>query len=161
MSPEPRGRGPRGLTYIELMSALVVLVVLAASAIPLARWNDKRRRENWLRVHLSEMRRAIDQYKKLADEGKIVMTDVEQAGYPRELDELVEGVEVGDPQSPNARTIRFLGRIPVDPFTGDATWGLRSYQDEWDSRSWGGENVYDVYSLAPGRALDGTYYRDW
>jgi general secretion pathway protein G len=74
---------------------------------------------------------------------------------------MVEGVQVGDPNSPETSTIQFLLRIPVDPISGLQEWGLRSYQDDWDSRSWGGENVYDVYSLAPGRALDGTDYSDW
>jgi general secretion pathway protein G len=107
------------------------------------------------------MRDAIDQYKKYSDEGLLVQTDVDQLGWPRSLDEMVEGVEVGDPQSPQRRKIRFLTRIPVDPMTGLPEWGMRSYQDDWDSEGWGGENVYDVYSTAPGRALDGTYYRDW
>ena len=150
-----------GLTFIELLIAVTVLLVVAGAALPLARWNEKRRREVELRGYLQMMRDAIDQYKKYSAEGLIQQTDVDQMGYPRTLDELVEGVEVGDPQSPESKTVKFLSRILVDPFTGEAEWGLRSYQDDWDSDSWGGENVYDVYSLAPGRALDGTYYREW
>jgi len=159
-SPERLSR-QSGLSYIELMVALVVLAVLASAVIPLARWDEKRRREERLRVHLATMRQAIDEYKKYVDEGLIVQSDVEQMGYPLTLEELVEGVEVGDPNSPDSQTIRFLRKVPEDPFTGEAEWGLRSYQDDWDSNSWGGENVYDVYSLSDIRALDDTYYKDW
>lgn len=151
----------RGFTYIEMLVALAVLAVLATSLIPLARWDVKRRQEAHLRQHLRMMRDAIDLYKKSVDDGLIVMEDVEQMGYPLSLEELVEGVEVGDPRSPNARTIQFLHKVPVDPFTEQAEWGLRSYQDEWDSTSWGGENIYDVYSLSTLRALNDTYYQDW
>ena len=155
------GRSQRGLSYIELLVAMVVLAILASAAIPLARWDEKRRREARLRVSLKMMRSAIDQYKKYADEGLIVASDVEQMGYPLTLEDLVEGVDVGARDAPDSRTIRFLTRIPVDPFTEEAEWGLRSYQDDWDSDSWGGENVYDVYSLSRMRALDNTEYRDW
>jgi general secretion pathway protein G len=151
----------KGLTTVELVAAVGVLLVLMSVAIPLMRWDEKRRRENELRIELRMMREAIDQYKKKVDEGKIQQKDVDQRGYPRDLDELVEGVDVGDPQGGESRKVRFLHTIPTDPFTGEAEWGLRSYQDDWDSTSWGGENVWDVYSLAPGKALDGTYYKDW
>ena len=112
---------------------------------------------------------AIDQYNKYVQEGLIVPDDVEQCAspenprtcYPQTLEDLVEGVEVGDPESLETETVIFLRRIPVDPFTGEAEWGLRSYQDDWDSKSWGGENIYDVYSLSPLKALDGTYYSEW
>ena len=157
----PGRRTARGLTYIELLVVMSVLVVLASVALPLQRWTQKRRDEVRLHTSLRMMRVAIDQYKKYSDEGQIQQKDVEQLGYPRTLDELAEGVEIGDPQSPERRTVKFLVRIPVDPFTGEAEWGLRSYQDDWDSTSWGGENVYDVYSLSRGTALDGTRYEDW
>ena len=90
-----------------------------------------------------------------------MLTDVEQMGYPKDLEELVEGVEIGDPQSPESKTMKFLREIPEDPITGIAEWGYRSYQDDWDSTDWGGENVYDVYSLSDLRALDGSYYSEW
>jgi general secretion pathway protein G len=154
-------RTESGLTYIEMYVALAVLLVLAISIIPLKRWDDRRRREAHLRRTLETVREAIDAYKKYSEEGLIVQTDVEQMGYPLSLEELVEGVEVGDPNSPDAKTVRFLRRIPVDPMTEEEEWGLRSYQDDWDSDSWGGENVYDIYSLARGTALDGTEYSDW
>jgi general secretion pathway protein G len=153
--------GQRGFSYIEMLVAVMVLAVLASVVFPLTRWDQKRRLEARLRISLETMREAIDLYKKYTDEGLIIQKDVEQLGYPLTLEELVEGVEVGDPQSPDARTIRFLQRIPVDPITGLQEWGLRSYQDDWDSESWGHENVYDVYSLSEKRALDGTYYKDW
>ena len=126
-----------------------------------ATWNEKRVMEGHLRVQLRMMRNAIDKYKKYVDEGKIVQEDVEQMGYPLTLEDLVDGVELGDAQSPDSRTVRFLHKIPVDPFTELPTWGLRSYQDDWDSTGWGGENVYDVYSLSYLRALNDTYYADW
>jgi len=154
-------RNQRGLSYIELLVALAVLMVLASAVVPLARWDQKRREETRLRVYLQTMRDAIDQYKKYTDQGMIQQSDVEQMGYPLDLEELVEGVDIGDPQSPDSKTIKFLQRIPVDPMTGEAEWGLRSYQDDWDSTNWGGENVYDVYSLSRGVALDGTYYEEW
>jgi general secretion pathway protein G len=151
----------RGLTTVELLAALGVLLVLASIAIPLKRWDEKRRREEYLRMTLQSVRDAIDQYKKMVDEGMIQQKDVDQRGYPSDLDELVDGVDVIDPTTGEKHTMRFLHRIPEDPFTGETEWGLRSYQDDWDATSWGGENVWDVYSLYEGRALDGTYYRDW
>lgn len=154
-------RGQIGLTAIELLVAATIVLVLAAVAIPLLRWDEKRRQEAQLRMSLETMRAAIDQYKRFVDEGLVVQSDVDQMGYPKDLEELVEGVEVSEPESPETRTVRFLARIPVDPFTREAEWGLRSYQDDYDSTSWGGENVYDVYSLSDVRALDGTYYKDW
>lgn len=146
---------------MEMLAALGVLMVLMSIAIPLARWDEKRRREEHLHMELRLMRDAIDQYKKLSDDGKIQQKDVDQRGYPLSLQELVDGVEVGNTQSGKSMTVHFLTRIPTDPFTGEAEWGIRSYQDDWDSTSWGGENVYDVYSLSDGKALDGTYYKDW
>jgi len=154
-------RSDRGLTYIEMLVALMVLGILATAVIPLARWDEKRRRERILKGHLAEIRSAIDRYKQLADQGLIILEDVEQMNYPRDLEELVEGVEVGDPQQATTKTVNFLRRIPEDPFTGTTEWGRRSYQDDWDSDNWGGENIYDVYSLSELQALDGTWYREW
>jgi general secretion pathway protein G len=154
-------RRQRGLTTVELLAALGVMLVLVSIAIPLKRWDEKRRREDYLRMTLSSVRDAIDQYKKMVDEGRIQQKDVDQRGYPRDLDELVEGVDVVDPATGEQHKMRFLQKVPEDPFTGEAEWGLRSYQDDWDSTSWGGENVWDIYSLSEGKALDGTYYKDW
>ena len=123
-----------------------------------------------LRTYLHQMRESIDLYKLYVDEGRIIQEDVEQWGYPVDLESLVEGATV-TPQvinrndfqgeSVEGKLVRFLLRVPVDPITGEADWGMRSYQDAWDSDGWGGENVYDVYSLSDKRALDGTYYKDW
>ena len=154
-------RRPSGLTTVELLAALGVMLVLVSVAIPLKRWDEKRRRENELRVYLHMMRDAIDLYKKASDEGRIEQKDVDQRGYPMDLDDLVDGVDVNDPLTGKSQKVRYLQRIPVDPFTGEAEWGKRSYQDDWDSHSWGGENLYDVYSLYEGKALDGTWYKDW
>ena len=156
-------RRPRqsGLTTVELLAALAVLMVLVSVAIPLARWDEKRRREVELRFELRMMRDAIDEYRKAADEGRIQQKDVDQRHLPLDLDELVEGVDVVDPATGTTHKVHYLQRIPVDPFTVEAEWGKRSYQDDWDATSWGGENVYDVYSLFEGKALDGTYYKDW
>ncbi len=156
-----RRHGQTGLTTVEMLAALGVLVALVSVALPLKRWDDKRRYEAELRAELRMMREAIDLYKKAADEGRIQQKDVEQQHFPLDLDELVDGVDVADPMTGKTRKVRYLQRIPVDPFTGEAEWGLRSYQDDWDATSWGGENVWDVYSLFEGKALDGTYYGDW
>ena len=156
----PRSSG-RGLTYLELLVALSVILVLASAIIPLSRWNEKRRREVWLRSSLATMRGAIDLYHEYAEQGLIIQDDVDQMFYPPSLDDLVEGIDVGDPSSPETTHVQFLREIPVDPFTGEAEWGQRSYQDDWDSDSWGRENLYDVYSLSNMEALDGTWYRDW
>ena len=156
-----RRHGQSGLTTVELLAALGVLMALVTIAIPLKRWDEKRRREDELRVELRMMRDAVDQYKKAVDEGKIKQKDVDQRGFPLDLDELVDGVDVADPVTGMTHKVRYLQYIPVDPFTLEAEWGKRSYQDDWDAESWGGENVYDVYCLFPGKALDGTYYKDW
>lgn len=164
------GRSDRdGFSYIELMVTLAILAILATAVIPLKRWDEKRRMEDRLRITLRTMRDAIDLYNSYIAEGLIEVRDVEQCAlpaykktcYPLTLEELVEGVEVGDPQSPEKKNIKFLQQIPVDPFTGEAKWGMRSYQDKWNADGWGGENVYDVYSLSQTRALDETYYKDW
>lgn len=160
LTPQQKRR-QRGLTFIEVLTAAAILVILAGIAMPTLRWEEKRRKEVQLKMSLETMRTAIDQYKKYFDEGRIQQSDVEQMGYPLSLEELLEGVELTGEESVSQKEIKFLRRIPVDPFTGEATWGMRSYQDDFDSDSWGGENVYDVYSLSDRKALDGTYYKDW
>lgn len=134
-----------------------VLVILAGVALPVAKYSVKRGKEAELRAALRQMRNAIDEYKRYSDAGLLPL-DLGADGYPADLETLVEGVDlVGQIDS----KARFLRRIPFDPMTGDYEWGLRSYQDEWDATSWGGENVFDVYTLSEGVGLNGIPYSEW
>jgi len=143
-----------GFTLMELIVATAILVILTSLAIPMARIGIKRERERELRHDLWEMRDAIDRYKDAADRGAFQIK-VGSEGYPPDLETLVNGVDVG------GKKIRFLRRIPVDPMTGNKEWGTRSMQDDPDSDSSGGDNVFDVYTKSPGTALDGTEYKSW
>ena len=155
-----RRRSPEGgMTLLELIIACTILLVLASAALPLQRYTIVRQREAELRRDLRDMRDAIDRYKDLADRNQI-RVQVGSEGYPPDLETLVKGVSVGGAGA-TGHNIRFLRRIPVDPMTGQADWGLRSVQDDPDSTSWGGNNVFDVYSKSTGTALDGTKYSDW
>jgi general secretion pathway protein G len=155
------GAASRGFTFIELLVVSTILIILASAAMPLARVTIQRQREAELRRALREMRTAIDKFKDAVDMGLIGATDIRAGseGYPPDLETLVEGVSVVNDAS--GRKLKFLRRIPVDPITNSTDWGMRSYQDRTDSTSWGGQNVYDVYSKADGAGLDGTKYRDW
>ena len=150
-----------GFTFIELLVTVGVLMVLASAALPLARVTMKRQREAELRKALREMRTAIDKFKDLADTQIISPMEVPfgSEGYPKSLATLVDGVSRNNDAS--GTKIKLLRRIPIDPMTGEAEWGMRSYQDRPDSSAWGGQNVYDVYSKSAGVALDGTKYKDW
>jgi general secretion pathway protein G len=148
-----------GMTLLELIIACTILLILSSMALPVARFTVIREREKELRYDLREMRNAIDKYKDLADQQKI-RVEVGSEGYPPDLDTLVKGVALGG-SGAGGKNIRFLRRVPVDPMTGRAEWGLRSVQDDPDSSSWGGKNVFDVYSKSTGTALDGTKYSDW
>lgn len=143
-----------GLTLVELMVAIAIVGILMAAAVPIARVQVKREKERELRRALWEMRDAIDRYKDAADRGAF-QTKVGSEGYPPDLDTLVTGVDV------QGKTVRFLRRIPVDPMTGTTEWNLRSMQDDPDSTSWGGQNVFDVMTKSEAQAIDGTYYKDW
>jgi general secretion pathway protein G len=143
-----------GLTLVELIVTVAILSVLASAALPVARFEYKRQKERELRSDLWMMRDAIDRYKDAADRGAFQIK-LDSQGYPPDLDTLVNGVEV------QGKKLKFLRRIPVDPMTGKAEWGLRSMQDDPDSESWGGQNVFDVYSKSDGTALDGTKYKTW
>lgn len=158
--PTMRG-GQSGFTFVEILVVTVVLFILASAALPLTRVTIQRQKESELRRSLREMRTAIDKFKDAADLGKIPGTELRPGneGYPATLELLVEGVPMAGDAT--GKKLKLLRRIPIDPITGQAEWGLRSYQDRADSTSWGGENVYDVYSLANGTALDGTRYADW
>lgn len=144
----------RGFTLIELIVATTILMILTTLAIPLARVTIKREKEHELRHDLWEMRDAIDRYKDAADRGAF-QTKVGTEGYPPDLETLVKGVDV------HGKKLKFLRRIPVDPMTGNTDWGLRSMQDDPDSESWGGQNVFDVFTKAQGTGLDGTEYKTW
>jgi general secretion pathway protein G len=150
-------RGQAGYTLAELVMVAAVMVILAGAALPAVKFTARRTKEMELRHHLRTMREAIDTYKRYSDMNLIPL-DVGGEGYPAELEDMVEGVElVGQID----RKLKLLRRIPVDPMTGEAEWGMRSIQDEPDSDSWGGENVYDVYSLSGGVGLNGVPYREW
>ena len=154
-------RNSSGFTFIELVVATAVIMVLASAALPLARVSIKRQREAQLRYNLREMREAIDSFKDWADLGQIAASEIQfgSEGYPASLDVLVEGVTLANDAT--GRKKKFLRRIPIDPMTGRAEWGLRAYSDPPDSKVWGGSSVFDVYSKSEGIALDGTKYRDW
>ena len=155
------GTGQAGYSLIELLAVTVVLLVLASAVMPLAKVTVQRARESELRRSLREMRTAIDRFKDAADLQQIAAQDLKAGaeGYPPTLEVLVEGVRAAGDAS--GRKLKFLRRIPIDPLTRSQEWGMRSYQDDADSTSWGGQNVYDVYSKSGGIALDGTKYVDW
>lgn len=153
--------GDRGFSFVELLIVTTLILILASAVQPLAKVTVTRQKEAELRRVLREMRTAIDKFKDAADAQMIPPTELRAGGegYPPDLETLVEGVSVvGDA---TGRKLKFLRRIPKDPFSGEAEWGLRSYQDRPDSTSWGGQNVFDVYTQSTGTALDGTKYRDW
>jgi general secretion pathway protein G len=147
-----------GLTLIELLVTMVILCILAVGVLPLSEMAFKRTKELELRENLRTIRNALDEHKRLADEGKIPV-DAFSSGYPKTLDVLVQGVEEGGGPKPFKK--KFLRKIPRDPMTQDGEWGLRSYADDPDSDVWGGQDVYDVYSKSDKEALDGSKYRDW
>lgn len=147
-------RGERGLTLVELIVTTFILAILAGAALPVTRFAVKRQKERELRRDLWMMRDAIDHYKDAADRGAF-QTKIESQNYPPDLQTLVNGVDV------QGKKVRFLRRIPTDPMTGNADWGMRSMQDDPDSDSFGGQSVFDVYTKAQGTALDGTKYSTW
>ena len=147
-------RNARGFTLLELIVAATILAVLTLMALPLARVTIQREREKQLRQALWEMRDAIDRYKDAADR-QAFQIKVDSQGYPPDLETLVKGVDV------QGKKVRFLRSIPMDPMTKSKEWGLRSMQDDPESDSWGGQNVFDVYTKSEGTGLDGTKYKDW
>jgi general secretion pathway protein G len=143
-----------GFTLVELIAAVTILGILVGAAIPIAKIRIKREREAELRRDLWEMRDAIDRYKDAADRGAFQIK-LGSEGYPPDLDTLVKGVDV------QGKTVRFLRRVPIDPMTGKAEWGMRSLQDAPDATSWGEQNVFDVFTKSTDTALDGTKYSEW
>jgi general secretion pathway protein G len=154
-------RAAHGYSFIELLIVTTILIILASAAMPLAKVTAQRQREVELRRTLREMRTAIDRFHDAVLNGQIATTELEPGneGYPPDLETLVEGVPAANDAS--GRKLKFLRRIPVDPMTNTSEWGLRSYQDDPDDTSWGGQNVYDVYTTSQGTALDGSKYSDW
>ena len=147
-------RRQRGTTLIEMIAAITILLILVGAAVPVVKFTVKRQKETELRRDLWEMRAAIDRYKDAADRNAFQIR-VGSNGYPKDLQNLVKGEDV------QGKKLRFLRRIPVDPMTGTTEWGMRSDQDDIDSQSWGGQNLFDVYTKSDGTALDGTKYKDW
>jgi general secretion pathway protein G len=156
-----RFRNARGFTFIELLVVTTLLLILASAVMPLTRVGVQRTKEAELRRSLREMRTAIDRFKEAADAGAISNFDITAGseGYPKDLETLVEGVTKANDAT--GIKMKFLRRIPIDPITGSTDWGLRSYTDKPDSTSWGGSNVFDVYTKSDGKALDGSKYKDW
>jgi len=146
--------GERGLTLVELIVTIAILAILASAAVPLRMLDVKRQKERELRRDLWEMRDAIDKYKDAADKGAI-QTKVDSQNYPPDLQTLVDGVDI------QGKKVKFLRRIPIDPMTGKAEWGMRSMQDDPNSDSFGGQSVFDVYTKSTDTALDGTKYSTW
>ena len=143
-----------GLTLVELIITVAIVAILASAALPIARFQVKREKERELRRDLWEMRDAIDHYKDAAEKGGMV-TKADSMNYPPDLQTLVDGVEI------QSKKVRFLRKVPIDPMTNNTEWGLRANQDDPDSDSWGGQNVFDVHSKSQGTALDGTKYSTW
>lgn len=166
MTPAVRSRVPcpvsrrreRGFTVVELAVVAAMISILSAMAIPVARYALRRQDELELRYQLRLMRNALDKYKQYSDAGLIPLAGLATEGYPPDLDTLVKGVDLVGQVN---KKMKFLRKIPIDPMTKTAEWGLRSFQDEPDAFSWGGQNVYDIYSLSNGRGIDKTYYKDW
>jgi general secretion pathway protein G len=164
-NPQSAIRNPQsqGFSLLEMIIVITILSVLTAAAIPLVRNTVKRERETELRLALRQLRQALDAYKRFADQSPnaIPIEWKTQSGYPKELELLVEGFTPANTVGTSGNKIKFLRRIPIDPTTGTTEWGMRSYKDEPDSTSWGGEDIFDVYSTSDGTALNGTKYKDW
>lgn len=157
-SADKRQRGSEsGVTLLELIIASSILLVLATAALPVVHLSVQRTKEAQLHKALREIRNAIDNYKDYADRN-LIRVELGSEGYPADLETLVKPIQIG---AGSDRKVRFLRRLPVDPMTGRAEWNLQSVQDDPDSTSWGGNNVFDVHSKSQGTALDGTKYADW
>ena len=152
-----RCRGQRGFTITEMVVVCAVLSTLAAVTLPVAKFTTKRVREAELRSALRTVRNAIDEYKRYSDAG-LIPIELGTEGYPAELEDLVEPIDIVGQVD---KQIRFLRRIPIDPMTGEDDWGKRSTADEPDSTSWGGGNVFDVYSQSGRVGLNRVPYAEW
>lgn len=148
-------RWERGMTLVEMIIVITIILILMSAAVPITKLTIRRERETELRHDLWEMRAAIDRYKDAADKNAF-QVKLGTEGYPPDMDTLVNGVD-----ATGGKKLRFLRRVPVDPMTGNKDWGMRSMEDDPTSDSWGGQNVFDVYSKSNGTALNGTKYKDW
>ena len=162
--PQPR-KSEAGMTLLELILACAILLILSTAALPVARFSVTRLRERELKADLLAIRQAIDDYKEAADKN-LIRVEVGSNHYPPNLETLVKpiplgSIGIGGATGAAGKNIKFLRNIPIDPMTGIADWGLRAVQDDLDSRSWGGGNVFDVYTQSRGTALNGTKYADW
>ena len=155
MTRQLPARRQSGVTLLEMIVVITILLILMGAAVPVLKVSVRRQREVELRRDLWEMRSAIDRYKDAADKNAF-QQKLGSEGYPPDMDTLVNGVEIA-----GGKKLRFLRHIPVDPMTGNTDWGLRSMQDDPQSDSWGGQNVFDVYTKSTGVGLDGTKYKDW
>ena len=153
-----RRRHQRGLSLIELIVAFTILLILTSMAVPMARSKVRGEKERELRWSLREIRSAIDKYKDMADTGQLGPQKLGSENYPESLDILVEGVKKAGQVDTK---VRFLRRIPKDPMTNSTDWGKRSMQDDPKSTSFGGQNVFDVFTKSTAKASDGTNYSDW
>jgi len=154
-------RSEHGFTFLELVIVTAILMILASTIMPMTQVTAQRQREVELRRSLREIRTAIDKFKDAVDQGQIPTTELEPGneGYPPDLETLVNGVSAANDAT--GRKLKFLRKIPIDPMTNSMDWGKRAYQDRPDSQSWGGKNVFDVYTTYKGTGLDGTKYQDW
>jgi general secretion pathway protein G len=147
------------MTLVELIVAFTILITLSAMAVPLARSNVRRMKERQYRIALEEIRHAIDKYKDMADAGKLGIQKLDGYGYPESLQAMVDGVK-GSGQAADTK-LKFLRRIPVDPMTNSTDWGVRSMQDDPKGTSWGGQNVFDVFTKSQEKDANGKAYADW
>lgn len=153
-----------GFTLLEIIIVITILSVLTAAAVPMVRSSVQRQREADLRVALRQLREAIDRYKDFSDKNPsaIPIEWKTPYGYPKDLKILVDGFFPANQIGTSGAKRRFLRRLPIDPMTGKADWGLRSFKDDPKSTSWGGEDVFDVYSKSDGVPLNGIgKYKDW
>jgi general secretion pathway protein G len=141
-----------------MVVAFTILALLCTMAVPLARYKVKRDKERDLRWALHEIHTAIDKYKDDADAGKLAPSKIESYNYPESLEQLVEGVKAAGKVDVK---LKYLRRIPKDPMTNSKDWGKRSMQDDPKSTSFGGQNVFDVYTKSTDIGSDGTPYSEW
>jgi len=153
-----RRRKQSGLTLVELIVAFTILMVLTTMAVPLARYKVQRDKERDLVYALRVIRTAIDKFKDDMDTGKIGPAKLDSDNYPESLQQLVDGIKATGAVD---KKMKYLRRIPKDPMTNSYDWGLRSTRDDTDSQSWGGQNVFDVYTKSTDKARDGTAYSTW